>query len=267
MSAEVGVKKRGRPKKVIPDLVEVEIPELKKTTRAKSTKAAPKPTKTPSTTSAKAIAPKKSVAKPITASAEPKTIPKSSASPKPVSKAAPPQPKSVAPEEKPMVKAEAPPSKILEQVRELEARRTASGQEAQATVPVADSKSVATAKPTSTPPSNSPAANSKPIAEVKTPNAKSMPSNPSAAPPPPPKPTSKPHIPLAALNSDIVSNISARAGARPNKSGNNPLPKNYKSVSNKVTMVLVALPIAICTSYVLWQRCKSSLCLCNRFTS
>ncbi|KAH8669690.1 hypothetical protein BGZ60DRAFT_357039, partial [Tricladium varicosporioides] len=69
-----------------------------------------------------------------------------------------------------------------------------------------------------------------------------------------PIPTSKPKIPIAALNSEIVSNITTRAGARPNQAGAKPLPQNYKSAARKVTMTIVALPIAIVTSYVLYQR-------------
>jgi len=51
-----------------------------------------------------------------------------------------------------------------------------------------------------------------------------------------------------------VSNISTRAGARPNVGSGKPLPKNYKPIARKVTMAIVAMPIAIVTSYVLYQR-------------
>ncbi|RDW69915.1 hypothetical protein BP5796_08312 [Coleophoma crateriformis] len=91
-------------------------------------------------------------------------------------------------------------------------------------------------------------------------------------PPTPPKPKASPtkpvpvaakkaplgapkaKIPIAALNSAIVSNISARAGARPTADGSRPLPPNYKPVARKVTMAIVAMPILIVTSYVLYQR-------------
>jgi hypothetical protein len=94
--------------------------------------------------------------------------------------------------------------------------------------------------------------------------ASSSPAKPPSKPVPTPfkptnitaKPTPKPHVPIAALNSEIVSNITTRAGARPNPTGGNSLPKNYKSVANKVTMAIVAMPIAIVTSWVLYERCK-----------
>ncbi|CAG8971492.1 hypothetical protein HYALB_00002076 [Hymenoscyphus albidus] len=67
-----------------------------------------------------------------------------------------------------------------------------------------------------------------------------------------PKPTPTPKVPIADINKEIVSNITARAGARPG--GSNNLPPNYKSAARKVTMAIVAMPIAIVTSYVLYQR-------------
>lgn len=71
-----------------------------------------------------------------------------------------------------------------------------------------------------------------------------------------PKP--KPHIPIAALNSAVVSNISERAGARPNTARSKALPQSYNTVARKITLAIVAMPIAIVTSYVLYQRCKCS---------
>jgi hypothetical protein len=35
-----------------------------------------------------------------------------------------------------------------------------------------------------------------------------------------------------------------------------PLPSNYKKVANKVTMVIVAMPILLVTSWVLYERCE-----------
>jgi len=62
---------------------------------------------------------------------------------------------------------------------------------------------------------------------------------------------------MVGLNKAIVGDIAGRAGARPNTSGGaNPLSKSYKSAARKVTMTIVALPIAIVTSYVLYQRCE-----------
>lgn len=81
-------------------------------------------------------------------------------------------------------------------------------------------------------------------------------------PPPKPAPPTKPpapKIPLSALNAKIVDNISKPEVARPSAGGQQQLPKGYKPVARKVTMVIVALPIVIVTSYVLWQRCEFSL--------
>jgi hypothetical protein len=64
------------------------------------------------------------------------------------------------------------------------------------------------------------------------------------------------------MNSAVVSQISERAGARQSRPGSKALPNNYKPVARKVTLAIVALPIAIVTSYVLWQRreyCKGGL--------
>jgi hypothetical protein len=60
------------------------------------------------------------------------------------------------------------------------------------------------------------------------------------------------------LNKQIVGDVTARVGARPSTGGPGaPLPKNYKSVANKVTMAMVAMPVALVTSWVLYERCES----------
>ena len=76
------------------------------------------------------------------------------------------------------------------------------------------------------------------------------------APPPPPKAAPAPKLPIAALNSAIVNNISTRAGAKPNMGSSKSLPANYKSNARKVTMFIVALPLLVFSSYGLYQRCK-----------
>ncbi|CAG8959128.1 hypothetical protein HYFRA_00012991 [Hymenoscyphus fraxineus] len=73
-----------------------------------------------------------------------------------------------------------------------------------------------------------------------------------ASKPTTPKPTPTPKVPIADINKEIVSKITARAGAR--RRGSNNLPPKYKSAARKVTMAIVAMPIAIVTSYVLYQR-------------
>lgn len=229
------------------DPVEVELPDTKKTTtsRAKSTKAAPKVTKGVSNASAKAPAPKKLASKPIASSAAPKAAPKAPEPSKTVKQAAPAQPEGKRPAltaEKPSVSVKLDPasSKILQQLKEVEAKKASSQQ-----------PSPAEAVSTST----APTAKSSSIPQTKTPASKPSPIKPAASPPPPPpKLATKPHVPIAALNSQIVSNITTRAGARPNTAGSRPLPPNYKSVARKVTSAIVALPIAIGTSYWLYQR-------------
>ena len=63
--------------------------------------------------------------------------------------------------------------------------------------------------------------------------------------------TTKP--PLSALNSAIVNNITTPNGARPNRTGQN-LPTGYNTVARKVTLAIVALPVLLVTSWVLWDR-------------
>ncbi|KFZ16378.1 hypothetical protein V502_05120, partial [Pseudogymnoascus sp. VKM F-4520 (FW-2644)] len=110
-------------------------------------------------------------------------------------------------------------------------------------------------------PAPKPAPSTKPVSHPRTPSKTSTPKPPAKTaaktPPPKPAPPTKPpapKIPLGALNAKIVDNISRPAGARPSAGGQQQLPKGYKPVARKVTMVIVALPIALVTSYVLWQR-------------
>ncbi|KAH7400257.1 hypothetical protein BKA64DRAFT_707944 [Cadophora sp. MPI-SDFR-AT-0126] len=277
MSAEVA-KKRGRPKKVISDPVEVELPETAKkaTTRAKSTKTTTKTAKDVPSTSAKATPVKKTVTKASGAPTTPKTA-----------KAAAPSAKAV---EKPVDAKPTPTtpttSKILEQVKEMEAKKdNISPESTKGTTEAAGKAKVelapkpakeaerlqqqSTTKPSTEPSKTQPtmaakstlsSSQAKPLSSTNSPGSKPTtktpppPSKSTAPPPPSGKPTPKPHIPIAELNSTIVSNITTRAGAKPNTAGSQQLPKNYKPVARKVTMAIVALPIAIVTSYVLYQR-------------
>ncbi|KAH6692803.1 hypothetical protein BKA61DRAFT_624635 [Leptodontidium sp. MPI-SDFR-AT-0119] len=286
MSAEVA-KKRGRPKKVISDPVEVgvEITESAKkvgTTRAKSTKTVAKATK-----AAKGDGVKKSVVKAGGASAGLKSVPKIEEAPgksgvkegvKVVGGKSTPA--------RPATTTAAATSKILEQVKEMEAKKAGVSQESakgttaavgkglapeaakeversQQELATKESKSGVTAKSNPVPPQQKPSSSSKspdPKIVAKQPPPPQPPvgktTPPPSSPPPSAKPTPTPksHIPLAQLNSTIVSNITTRAGARPNTPGSQQLPKNYKPVARKVTMAIVALPILIVTSYVLYQR-------------
>lgn len=75
------------------------------------------------------------------------------------------------------------------------------------------------------------------------------------APPPTPKPPAR-NVPLAAFNAKVVSGLTTPLGARPSAQKGQQLPPNYKPMARKVTLAIVALPVAIVTSYVLWQRCE-----------
>ncbi|CAD6445962.1 5a755dae-42dd-4376-9e6d-b95d36e24091 [Sclerotinia trifoliorum] len=82
---------------------------------------------------------------------------------------------------------------------------------------------------------------------------------PRTSPPPPSKSTSKQtplkSLPLKSLNQSITSRLTTPAGARPlMRKGDKPLPGNYQSVARRVTMTIVALPILLVTSWVLWDR-------------
>ncbi|KAH7327440.1 hypothetical protein BKA65DRAFT_510601 [Rhexocercosporidium sp. MPI-PUGE-AT-0058] len=284
MSAEVA-KKRGRPKKVISDPVEVERPETAKkgTTRAKSTKTVAKTTKATLVASAKGNGVKKSVPKAAGASASSKIASKMNVAPaKPVVKETE---KPTAAKHTPTSPTTTTTSKILEQVKEMEVKKTAlpqqpakgtTGTASKASIPevvnkVGGSRQELKQSTEASKPQSIVASKSNPVSsqQKSSPPTKSLDPRPTAKQPPPPpgkstppppaqsvKPTPKPtpHVPIAELNSKIVSNITTRAGARPNTSGSQQLPKNYKPVARKVTMAIVALPILIVTSYVLYQR-------------
>ncbi|QSZ32468.1 hypothetical protein DSL72_002042 [Monilinia vaccinii-corymbosi] len=90
----------------------------------------------------------------------------------------------------------------------------------------------------------------------------------SPAPPPPPPPPLPPasanpsakSVPLRALNRSITEGLTGRSlgggGGRRARPGETPrpLPRNYQSVARRVTMTIVALPVALVTSWVLWDR-------------
>ncbi|EPE26740.1 hypothetical protein GLAREA_02654 [Glarea lozoyensis ATCC 20868] len=142
-------------------------------------------------------------------------------------------------------------SKILKEVRELSQKNPSSLFE--------NPSSTESATSTLHTPASAPATRSVPAVATISTSIKEIPrmSPPSNSKPPPnakPKPIPKPHIPIAGLNKEIVSNITARAGARPRPAGNSGLPPSYNNVARKVTMAIVAAPIAIVTSYVLYQR-------------
>lgn len=275
MSTEV-VKKRGRPKKVIHDLVEVEMAESTKkaTTRAKSTAATKEPAKPKA-----AIQKTSPTAKPVEAVSSP-SLPqrisaKSSAQQtSDVSHIPPAEPLKITKATSTRITPET--SKILNQVRELSTKNTTSmagfSKHSKAS-PTAGSKPPPTTSKTTTPPPRKPTATSPPP----TTSAKAKLTNPQQLSPAPPKVAQSnplaeavppktspetpnpskpaPKIPLASLNSTIVDNISTRAGARPNTgSSKNQVPPNYKPVARKVTMAIVAMPIVIVTSWVLYQR-------------
>ena len=276
MSAEVVAKKRGRPKKVIVDPIEVESIKTT-TTRAKSTKAtvkavAVKPVAAKSTTATKTVTASKAASASVR-KASPKAIaPKSSPAKAPLpSSQSPPSTTT-----KPIAKAEdreaiVQGSQILSKVQEKQgspsAKFTATQSSSQlatpssqishmpaplSTTPVA-APIEAAKQPNQDPPHAAPPKVVKPYSAA---SSTSKPVPMAKAPPPPPKAAPAPKLPIAALNSAIVNNISTRAGAKPNMGSSKSLPANYKSNARKVTMFIVALPLLVFSSYGLYQRCK-----------
>ena len=106
------------------------------------------------------------------------------------------------------------------------------------------------------------------------PRAKAKPSTvkpATASPPPPPPPPLTPppsqtpspqSSPLAfspkQLNAFAVSDLSFRAhpSRRPPQIYDGRLPDKYKPAARRITYAMVAMPIVIVTSYMLWARCK-----------
>lgn len=134
-------------------------------------------------------------------------------------------------------------------------------------------------KPTAStvPPSNATTSTRAPVAKTSTTSTKQtqIPQTPkssqstsipkSTVHPPPPRsaapPTSTKTSSMASgMNANIVSNLTSRAGARPLPRAANPaskgLPPNYQQTARKVTSAIVALPIVLVTSYVLYDRCE-----------
>ena len=284
MSSEV-LKKRGRPKKIATDPLEVEVIESPKkvTTRAKSTATKKKASTTTATTQKIPLA-AEPVAKTVSNLLPPRTAPAQSSAVQQSSKVehdAPAAPAKTAKSAAATVTPET--SKILSQVRELSAMKSTPPTPFAKNRDVLSKSALPTPQPTvfktSTPPApqklasaTTPSTNAAKTQPPKSPQnpppnpAQPPPhSSPATTPPPsslPPKvpnppPNALPKIPLAALNSTIVDNISKRAGARPNTHGTKrQLPPNYRPVARKVTRAIVALPIFIVTSWVLYQRCE-----------
>ncbi|KAL3425535.1 hypothetical protein PVAG01_02326 [Phlyctema vagabunda] len=283
----------GRPRKVVPEIEVIEtleVPKKATTTRATSTKA----TKSPSTATTAAATKKVSaVVKPATKappkSASQPTKKATATQSKPVSVAAkstqnaPPKGaadvrQSVAKES--TVSGTAPKSVVAKSpaaIKPLKEERIIEGSEPAVVTPETSKimdqvrglpqnpfeSAAASTKSTPEPSSSKSAAASK---SAKDPAGAKAPSKSSAAArapinPPPGNPSKAtppgapgPRIPIAAMNSAIVSDISSRAGARPNASASNKLPPNYKSAARKVTVAIVAMPILLVTSYILYQR-------------
>ncbi|KAI9879487.1 MAG: hypothetical protein M1830_008363 [Pleopsidium flavum] len=63
-----------------------------------------------------------------------------------------------------------------------------------------------------------------------------------------------PALSPASINAYAVSQLSSRPSRPPPKIGDGRLPEKYKPAARRITFVIVALPIAIVTSYVLYQR-------------
>ncbi|PSS15257.1 hypothetical protein M430DRAFT_29245 [Amorphotheca resinae ATCC 22711] len=88
----------------------------------------------------------------------------------------------------------------------------------------------------------------------------SSPSTISQPPPTPSNPSSSAAAaaaPAARKQPLLINDFPIRAkmrGRSPAQIPETPLPSNYKSVANKVTMVIVAMPILLVTSWVLYER-------------
>jgi hypothetical protein len=256
MSSEV-VKKRGRPKKVLSDPIEVEKPEIlgKSTTRAKSTKVIAKPTKTKPNASAKP-------------SANSKTAPKSasvpSTSPKPINATPTSAAKLEPPPETKMAFNPEPTeadrrSKILEELRK---KGNGPFTKIGTVVPAKTNPHAANySKPVT---SSSSQPKSTPMATKTSNPINSIPQLTNTPPSQSPKPsahttshngTPKQQIPFKEMNAEIVSKISSAAGAKPGTSKGD-MGSKYKSAARRVTATIVALPILLVTSWVLYERCE-----------
>lgn len=288
MSAEV-VKKRGRPKKIVTESIAVESTEqVKKGTRLKSTKASAPPSATTSNAAANlpmttakdasitSIASQKKTSRtktPTVAASTPSSPP--TAPPEAISETLPAPTKSSTPSSPPMVTPAN--SKILNQVRALSSKAPSAIKTSAISKPPKPGSppSPTTSKNTKSPsqtiamklsePSPAPKSFS-PNAEQEPPvssqsgvlNNSSSQFSPITSNSQPQTQTPQKSIPIAALNSTIVSQISSRAGARPGRPPAD-MPANYKPVARRVTLAIVALPIALVTSLVLYQRRKSSI--------
>jgi len=287
MSAEA-VKKRGRPKKVVSESIAAESVEpANKGIRQKPTKASASlsttsneaskfPTATVEDAAITSIAAQKKTSRtktPTIAAKTPSSPPTTSREaisetpPAPIKSSTKSSPPKVIPAN----------SKILNQVRALSSKAPSAGKSSSATskhpsptspASLTTSKNTKSHSQTNTTKTSAPISSLKPSlpkAEQEPPvSSQSDLLSGSSSPIPPISQTHvqqpQKSIPVAALNSTIVSQISSRAGARPGRPPTN-LPANYKSVARRVTLTIVALPIAIVTSWVLYQRRKFSIYL------
>lgn len=273
MTSEV-VKKRGRPKKVISESISGEnMEQVKKATvRQKSTKASAPPAAT-SNKSAKLsaatpedISVTSTVGKKISEkSKNPTVAAKTSSSTQTTSPDAMPESLPVPPNT-PAISS--PPkitpanSKILNQVRAISSKTPAASKPSpslKSPTPPPASTATASSKAAKAFPQTNTTKQSALTSSTRAPPQKSEPEPLAsfqakalkASSPLPQQPSKS--IPIAALNSSIVSEISSRAGARPSRPLTE-LPATYKPTARKVTMVIIALPIAIVTSWVLYER-------------
>ena len=219
MEAVSAPKKRGRPKKATTNAE----PDLVKDSprRTKSTKAAPtKAAKKASTTV------KKTAVKPIQSKVAPTNTVKSANT---IGSAV----------VQALSKDELNNSEILQKVVALE-KSTQSEQ--------TETKATAVSESFELPPANKP--------------TMPAPLNDSQSPPALPATTYSEALPTKispkSINAFAVNTLSAQAhpSRPPPKAGAGQLPKNYNSVARRITLALVAAPIALVTSWVLYERCE-----------
>lgn len=278
------VKKRGRPRKVVTEAEPVtsETPESGKKTRGrKATRATDPAEETTGITKRRTAAKKdeataqaagvKRTRKPTAAQVATAEI----ISPPETPILDPATAQTTAASEAPIITPES--SQILSQVRELAAKATAESEAMAAdsnplsyrpTAPLSSltsSKAKQTSKPATTTampakPSTSNTASVLEPSKASPAAAAAAPLQPPQRPPHPAAPTTTHNStlkanPLSAPPSSTASPIPPPAGARPGRP--RPLPPGYNAAARKVTMTIVALPIAIVTSYVLYERRES----------
>ncbi|MCJ1258985.1 hypothetical protein MMC24_006819 [Lignoscripta atroalba] len=159
-----------------------------------------------------------------------------------------------------------PPSKILQQVAEIQ--KSAATPPQLSPTPIIETPKD---KPPTSPTTPAPEPLTTTISSFPPPPPPPAAAQPAAVPPPPqpttptststptstPNPNPTTHSPFpspTSLNAFAVSQLSGRPSRPTPRIYDGRLPDKYKPAARRITFVMVALPIAIVTSWVLWQR-------------